>query len=648
MKKNTQINFIVSIFILLGISFNLHGQTAISSECGTVMTPEAKAYYDQLRPEIQRYEDEYYNLANNRSSTAVTSIPIKAHIIRNTDGTGGLTVQDLNDALANVNAFYADAFVNFFICDGINYIDDITYYDFETNEESALTSANNVSGLINIYFADSVTSSTSGGGLCGYAYYPGGPEVILMDNSCTTNGSTFPHEIGHFFSLPHTHGPINGTLTDELVDGSNCATTGDQICDTAADPQLSFSNVTSGCVYFGTTTDANGDTFVPNPRNIMSYSRKQCRDEFSVGQLARMYATSKAARSNFSCASFNVNINADNVGSCSATMSVNFTDASVGATSWQWDVDGDDVIDYTTQNPSHNYTSGTYDVTLTISNGSNSISKVYSEFIVVGSQQSLPVDENFDSFTTSSSNGWKAIDIAGNGYNWFSNSGTTPSGGGGNTGPAVDNSGSASGVYIYTEATGSSTGDVAEYISPCISVDSADAELSFAYHMYGINTSQMGDLHVDIDSGSGFVNDVTAVISGNQQSSQADAYLTRTIDLSAYANQTIKVRFRAVRGSGFTSDIAIDDIQISGMALSTNDFDIDAVTIYPNPVNHTLNIDSNDARVFNFEILNLLGQRISSGSALNNQIEMSGLVSGAYFLVLRDENSKIIKRFIKK
>ncbi len=51
---------------------------------------------------------------------------------------------------------------------------------------------------------------------------------------------------------------------------------------------------------------------------------------------------------------------------------VNFTDATFtsdpqGVLAWAWDVDGDSVVDYTTQNCSHGYpTEGRYDVTLTV------------------------------------------------------------------------------------------------------------------------------------------------------------------------------------------------------------------------------------------------------------------------------------------
>jgi PKD repeat protein len=54
--------------------------------------------------------------------------------------------------------------------------------------------------------------------------------------------------------------------------------------------------------------------------------------------------------------------------------SVDFTDDSAGSpTSWSWDVDGDGIEDYNTQNPSHTYTSaGTYTVSLTVSNACGS------------------------------------------------------------------------------------------------------------------------------------------------------------------------------------------------------------------------------------------------------------------------------------
>ncbi len=67
----------------------------------------------------------------------------------------------------------------------------------------------------------------------------------------------------------------------------------------------------------------------------------------------------------------------DNTTSCSGSLTVNFTDASTAPyNSWAWDVDNNGTTDYTTQNPSHTYSSpGIYSVKLTINNGAATIIK---------------------------------------------------------------------------------------------------------------------------------------------------------------------------------------------------------------------------------------------------------------------------------
>lgn len=520
-------------------------------------------FQERLRYFTQNY--------HQRALQPINYVPIKAHIVRTSGGTGGLTVAQLNSAITNMNNYYLNANMQFYLCDGINYIDNNTYYDYNQNDETALHGAHGVNNLINIYFCNTVTSS-GGGSLCGYAYFPGGPDLIMMANSCTINGSTLPHEMGHFFSLYHTHGTANGTLTDELVNGTGCATTGDRVCDTPADPQLGFANVSAACAYNGTApytggvaTDANGDPFVPNPNNIMSYSRKACRNFFSPGQYARIYAAYTTQRNYFTCPTFNVDFTATPTESCSAPVTVNFTDNSIGATSWQWDVDGDNVVDYTTQNPSHTYTTdGSYDVRLTISNGTETIFRTKTTYINVGAVGNMPYTEDFETFTVANNatglmNNW--ITTPNNttaDFRWRVHNGGTVSP---NTGPVVDNTlGTAAGIYMYTEASQGATGDVAELISPCISITGAAPILSFAYHMHGAGT---GTLHLDAYVSGAWVNDIMPAISGQQHVNQNDAYTNHQVNLAAYTGQTIKIRFRVERGGNFQGDVAIDDINIS-------------------------------------------------------------------------------------
>ncbi len=124
-----------------------------------------------------------------------------------------------------------------------------------------------------------------------------------------------------------------------------------------------------------------------------------------------------------------------------------------------------------------------------------------------------------------------------------------------NTGPAGAFSGSN---YFYTEATNGSQGDVTELITPLVDIGNNIASLEFYYFMYG---ADMGDLYIDVFDGTAWVNGVDSII-GQQQTAETDPWALKTVDLSAYSG-TIKVRFRAIRGVDFESDIAIDDIAIN-------------------------------------------------------------------------------------
>ena len=103
----------------------------------------------------------------------------------------------------------------------------------------------------------------------------------------TFDAGILAHELGHCFSLPHTHGPGVASGTDELVNGSNCEIAGDFICDTPADPNIN-GRVDSQCRFTATLYDANGDRYAPPTRNIMSYSRISCYTHFTPEQSDRM------------------------------------------------------------------------------------------------------------------------------------------------------------------------------------------------------------------------------------------------------------------------------------------------------------------------------------------------------------------------
>lgn len=197
----------------------------------------------------------------------------------------------------------------------------------------------------------------------------------------------------------------------------------------------------------------------------------------------------------------------------------------------------------------------------------------------------VPFFENFESQPNCStgsdcgltvctlSNNWLNItNGAGDDIDWRIDNGGTPSNG---TGPTIDhNPGNASGKYLYTEAS-VCFGNTAELISPCIDLTGTpNAVLRFWYHMLG---ADMGELHIDIFDGNNLYTDVIPPITGDQGNSWKEGQ----VSLAGFG-PLVQIRFRGITGTGFASDIAIDDISVTNIALPpVAEFTSDKQTVCP-------------------------------------------------------------------
>ncbi|HPD65556.1 MAG TPA: PKD domain-containing protein [Bacteroidia bacterium] len=132
---------------------------------------------------------------------------------------------------------------------------------------------------------------------------------------------------------------------------------------------------------------------------------------------------------------------------------------------------------------------------------------------------------------------------------WTRYSGSTPSA---TTGPSSAYEGT---YYIYTEASGYSPSKKAEIYTVDFEISAiTNPYLEFWCHMYG---NQMGELHLDIDSASYWKNDIMTPLSGNK----GNQWFKVLVDLNNYRYLN-KIRFRAITGAGFLSDLAVDDVKI--------------------------------------------------------------------------------------
>lgn len=277
----------------------LHAQAERSAECGLRRTPaQAAQWRAWLDGATLRDPGAVSGPTASAASWRGIDLPVRHHVVRSADGLGGLPAEACAAILDTLNHFFAPAGIRFYACGPVQEIRSDAFYRLSTLDEEALCGPHDQPGVINLYYVDELLMGPMG--ICGYAYFPGGKDRILLDADCAVNGNTVVHEMGHYLGLEHTHGPDQGF--PELVSGENCAAAGDGLCGTPADPGLSYLTVSSGCVYTGTQRDADGLDYRPDTRNFMSYSRLGCRRSFSPDQYDRMALVARVARSGLSCA----------------------------------------------------------------------------------------------------------------------------------------------------------------------------------------------------------------------------------------------------------------------------------------------------------------------------------------------------------
>ncbi len=198
------------------------------------------------------------------------SLNICFYLIQQADGNTGITEKEIENSIITLN----EAFINtgFQFKPIINYIKEYNYNTI-TNEDDLidLSKMHSRENYICVYLVDTLLANSQFNvendysNIDGYIPYTDPTQrkdyIFLTKKALQT--IEFPHQVAHIFGLAHTYETRMGS---ELADQSNCAYTGDRICDTAAD----------GC---GNCT--------PHKWNIMSdYGNTRCR--FSNGQIRKM------------------------------------------------------------------------------------------------------------------------------------------------------------------------------------------------------------------------------------------------------------------------------------------------------------------------------------------------------------------------
>ena len=277
------INIFAGSIALFLCTFSIAERHECDECCGTELSQE---YINQIERMLQdgTWQDATSN--NFPKSRGIQYVKTTFHIMRYEDGSGGLEtsrcqlqIDYLNDHLEGGNLVFC--------------ISNIVFHDLANPVVTYPSgpSFGYVPGTMNVYCTPHIEHTF---GLCGYASYPPHTTFVVQNNCMDYGEFTFSHEAGHYFGLPHTFEGTEDGSNPECVDGSNCSTAGDHICDTPADDNGGWS---WSCVYTGGGVDVcNGTPYAPSAENIMSYAPDACTTEFSPNQQSLFLYTAQTYR----------------------------------------------------------------------------------------------------------------------------------------------------------------------------------------------------------------------------------------------------------------------------------------------------------------------------------------------------------------
>ncbi len=268
---------------------------------------------------LDEFVDFYYRRGGKQqyqtNGRALKYVPIKYHLVANSDGSGRYPVIRAIDDLCKLNQDMSHADIQFYLKGTVSTSINNTAWHTGTGgsstsnppQYSLMPALNNDANALNIYQVQKIRNDA---GVLGVAvgaqaafHNQGQPNpnssMILIKKGNGGLDQTLAHECGHNFSLPHTFLGWEGQAdyvcgvaangSAEKYSGSNCLTTGDHFCDTPPDYiaggfQCTGGNNSSTCLQM----DADSATGNANGSNIMSYGFGCSNRAFSQDQINAM------------------------------------------------------------------------------------------------------------------------------------------------------------------------------------------------------------------------------------------------------------------------------------------------------------------------------------------------------------------------
>ncbi len=311
---------------------------------------------------------------------------------------------------------------------------------------------------------------------------------------------------------------------------------------------------------------------------------------------------------------------------------VSFTVTGPAAATYTWSFEGGDPATATGNTVSTSYAnSGTYTVSVTATLGDETATASTTITIIACDPQSLPFVCGFES--NNNMDCWSFLDEDGDGIGWDLDYWTGSD--------YVHGGSSCAASASYINNYGAVTPDN-WMITPQIVIPSEGATLN--YYVGAVDASYFAEYYSVLVSttGSATSNFTGTLFAGTVASVD---YTLKSLDLSGYAGQTIRLAFRHHNITDMYW-MMIDDIEvIAGQHAGIDNVREAAVELYPNPTTNVLNIEAEGVQ--EVSVIDINGRTVMSEKNVN-VINMSNLANGVYYVRVITNDGVSSQKIVKK
>jgi hypothetical protein len=663
--------------------------------------PSARARFEASQAYLRQLSESNASSQAKPQPTIVYTVPVVFHVLHQggpenvPDATIISALQQINNDYARNSPdtnqifkpfknLYIDSEIRFMLAkkdpqgnciNGIvRHVDPKTNWDQTAAQQSFYwTHTWDPTKYLNIYLVANIAPQgtvTGGGIIIGYTHIPGqwptGNPHDAIVYRYSALGSSFPnpacrdlaHEMGHWFSLPHTFGNTNNP---GVVCGDDGITDTPPTKGNFSNCPASTTNTAFTCTSPNPTNSAN---YYQNVENIMDYS--SCPKNFTAGQTNNMrtlLASNIAGRQNLWSSQNLAFTDVNGVIPCApaadflsnnlsytvcAGGSLSFKDASSNGpfTSYQWSGDLSAVV----AAPASSQTSimfpniGVCNVSLTVSNAQGSGTQVRQVYVLDGTPGITgPHFESFESPGLPPN--WSIVDVDNDNLTWVQ------------TGAAAYD-----GSYSYYIEGSTQPPNTSDYlVMPIMDVKNNPGnnfEFAYAYRQQASGHNDFLKIQGSRDCG-GTWQDIVSLSAAVMQASSGGVDTTPFIPaknewkiypISSHPNwinylnsSSVMVRFNFQEGTnGYGNNIYVDAAAFfspNGINELTRSM---AFSLYPNPANEATNIHFNlsDGAKVKISVMDILGREVMkvadrdfAAGEQNIQINVNNtLPDGAYFV----------------